>query len=224
MSAPILAGRFIEKPEKNFEYRVIAKSLYDPVYKYPATDYVANIVLTSILAAFKYHDHYPVINYVTTTELSVAKHDPERIWLKNVITIKTCGYTFEIVDSKENNSLREKVDIRISRMYYAGESSKLINEIDLLFDENDVFTITEIVKVIYKKIYVSIEHKLSKDKNKTLKNLDAMQECANTMKAIKETLNGPGSEQDNESVTPKLDDTNTDNKAESLPVNNTEHY
>jgi hypothetical protein len=92
MSAPILAGRFIEKPEKNFEYRVIAKSLYDPVYKYPATDYVANIVLTSILAAFKYHDHYPVINYVTTTELSVAKHDPERIWLKNVITIKTFRY------------------------------------------------------------------------------------------------------------------------------------
>jgi hypothetical protein len=44
------------------------------------------------------------------------------------------------------------------------------------------------------------------------------------MKVIKETLNGPGSEQDNESVTPKLDDTNTDNKAESLPVNNTEHY
>jgi hypothetical protein len=222
MSAPILVGRFIEKPEKNFEYRVIAKSLYDPVYKYPATDYVANIVLTSILAAFKYHDHYPVINYVTTTELSVAKHDPERIWLKNVITIKTCGYTFEIVDSKENNSLREKVDIRISRMYYAGESSKLINEIDLLFDENDVFTITEIVKVVYKKIYTSIEHKLKKDS--TLKSIDAMQDYANTMKVIKETLNGPGSEQDNESVTPKLDDTNTDNKAESLPVNNTEHY
>ena len=61
-------------------------------------------------------------------------------------------------------------------------------------------------------------------KNKTLKNLDAMQECANTMKAIKETLNGPGSEKDNESVTPKLDNINADNKEESLPVNNTEHY
>ncbi len=51
-----------------------------------------------------------------------------------------------------------------------------------------------------------------------------MQDYANTMKVIKSTLNGPGSEKDNESVTPKLDDTNTDNKAESLPVNNTEHY
>ena len=44
------------------------------------------------------------------------------------------------------------------------------------------------------------------------------------MKVIKETLNSSGSEQDNESVTPKLVKTNTDNKAESLPVNNTELY
>ena len=66
--------------------------------------------------------------------------------------------------------------------------------------------------------------KLKKDKNKTLKSLDAMQDYANTMKVIKDTLNDSDSEQDNESVTPKLVDTSTDNKGESLPINNTEHY
>ena len=117
---------------------------------------------------------------------------------------------------------REKVEIHISRMYYAGEASKLISEYWMLFQDNDKYTISEIVKVVYKKIYTSIEHKLKKDS--TLKSIDAMQDYANTMKVIKETLNGPGSEQDNESVTPKLDNINADNKEESLPVNNTEHY
>ena len=57
-----------------------------------------------------------------------------------------------------------------------------------------------------------------------MKSIDAMQDYANTMKVIKDTLNGSDSEQDNESVTPKLVDTSTDNKGESLPINNTEHY
>lgn len=224
MVAPILAGRFIEKSKKNLSYSEIAASCTKIGYESLSTDYVANIVLSAIVAAFNYHNHYPEVNCVTSTMLSDAKYDTRNIHLQSTVTIKTCGYTFEIIDSKENNSLREKVEIHISRIYYAGEASKLFRERWILFQDNDKYTISEIVKVVYKKIYTSIEHMLKKDKNKTLKSLDAMQDYANTMKVIKETLNGPGSEKDNESVTPKLDDTNTDNKAESLPVNNTEHY
>lgn len=222
MATPILANRTIEKPKKNLSYSEIAASCTKIGYESLSTDYVANIVLSAIVAAFSYHNHYPEVNCVTSTNLSVPKYDTDHIHLQSKVSIKTCGYTFEIIDSKENNSLREKVKIHISRMYYAGEASKLISEYWMLFQDNDKYTISEIIKVVYKKIYTSIEHKLKKDS--TLKSIDAKQDYANTMKVIKETLNGPGSEKDNESVTPKLDDTNTDNKAESLPVNNTEHY
>ena len=116
-----------------------------------------------------------------------------------------------------NKVWSRNVDINISRMYYAGESSKLISEAGLGFMENSVCEINEIAVFIYKKIYKLIDYKLKKSNDKTLKSIGAMQDYANTMKVIKDTLNGSDSEQDNESVTPKLVDTSTDNKGESLP-------
>ena len=219
MAAPILAGIHSLKKYRP-ALKDIAKTLYDPEYKTLATDYVTNIVLHAILAAFDAHNHYSKI-HCDKSIIIVNVPENNDIQIQQISVIKTCGYIFKLSPNKLSS---RNVDINISRMYYAGESSKLISETDLLFSENSVCEINEIAVFIYKKIYNSIEYKLKKSNDKTLKSLDAMQDYANTMKVIKETLNGPGSEQDNESVTPKLDDTNTDNKAESLPVNNTEHY
>mgnify|MGYP000302405643 FL=1 len=219
MVAPILAGIHSLK-----KYRPavndIAKTLYDPEYKTLATDYVTNIVLHAIFAAFDAHNHYSKI-HCDKSIIIVNVPENNDIQIQQISVIKTCGYIFKLSPNKLSS---RNVDINISRMYYAGESSKLISETGLRFMENSVCEINEIAVFIYKKIYNLIDYKLKKSNDETLKSLGAMQDYANTMKVIKDTLNDSDSEQDNESVTPKLVDTNTDNKGKSLPVNNTEHY
>ena len=207
MVAPILAGIHSLK-----KYRPavndIAKTLYDPEYKTLATDYVTNIVLHAILAAFDAHNHYSKIQ-CDKSIIIVNVPENNDIQIQQTSVIKSCGYIFEL----SPNKLRSRnVDINISRMYYAGESSKLISETGLRFMENSVCEINEIAVFIYKKIYNLIEYKLKKSNDKTLKSLDAMQDYANTMKVTKDTLNDSGSEQDNESVKEENSDNTSENE------------
>ena len=101
MATPILANRTIEKPKKNSTYNEITMSTWEIGYNSLSTDYVANIVLSAIVAAFSYHNHYPELHCVTSTNLSVPKYDTDHIHLQSKVYIKTCGYTFDIIDSKE---------------------------------------------------------------------------------------------------------------------------
>ncbi len=159
MVAPILAGIHSLK-----KYRPalndIAETLYDPEYKTLATDYVTNIVLHAILAAFDAHNHYSKIQ-CDKSIIIVNVPENNDIQIQQTSVIKTCGYIFEL---SPNKVWSRNVDINISRMYYAGESSKLISEAGLGFMENSVCEINEIAVFIYKKIYNSIEYKLKKIK------------------------------------------------------------
>ena len=220
MVAPILAGIHSLK-----KYRPavndIAKTLYDPEYKTLATDYVTNIVLHAILAAFDAHNHYSKI-HCDKSIIIVNVPENNDIQIQQTSVIKTCGYIFEL----SPNKLRSRnVDINISRMYYAGESSKLISETGLRFMENSVCEINEIAVFIYKKIYNLIDYKLKKSNDETLKSLGAMQDYANTMKVIKSTLNDSDSEQekiieeDKTVETTEQKPTMPDKNKKSIPTN-----